>query len=258
MNIKSAVLLILFFFALPIIAVHILYKATAVNSFFISEWQAGEILTYIGAFYAALGTVFLGIMSIIQNENLHKSNNNMQLILRNEEKLCEFKRTAQEIISSFDSNIVYYTLTSMYSAKMTNKNDLFVQLELARKKASESANKFELLKHFNLYGEYNCCGNDSYDFNKSERLKKYFIELEVFFQQYIDKYKSCIDIITKIIHEDSTDYKEIKEKLEKIKNDANYIAQEGTYELKSKFYNLIACYEHEMYKMINKILVREL
>ncbi len=68
----ATVLIIVALLVLPIIIVHVLFKLEAKHNFFIAEWSAGDVLCYIGAFYAFLGTASLGALSLWQNITLRE------------------------------------------------------------------------------------------------------------------------------------------------------------------------------------------
>ena len=75
-------------FIVPLIVVHILFKSTAIHSWFVATWSAGDLLGYIAGFASLLGTVFLGLITVYFadqaneiNERLGKENNNMQKIM---------------------------------------------------------------------------------------------------------------------------------------------------------------------------------
>ena len=75
-------------FIVPLIVVHILFKSTAIHSWFVATWSAGDLLGYIAGFASLLGTVFLGLITVYFadqaneiNERLGKENNDMQKIM---------------------------------------------------------------------------------------------------------------------------------------------------------------------------------
>ena len=80
--------LCVFVFLFPLVAVHMLFKINAINSWFAATWSAGELLAYIAGFEALAGTVFLGLITVDQAEQantvsqqLGKENNEMQKIM---------------------------------------------------------------------------------------------------------------------------------------------------------------------------------
>lgn len=75
-------------FIVPLIVIHILFKSTAIHSWFVATWSAGDLLGYIAGFVSLLGTVFLGLITVYFadqaneiNERLGKENNDMQKIM---------------------------------------------------------------------------------------------------------------------------------------------------------------------------------
>jgi hypothetical protein len=75
-------------FIVPLIVVHILFKSTAIYSWFVATWSAGDLLGYIAGFASLLGTVFLGLITVYFadqaneiNGRLGKENNDMQKIM---------------------------------------------------------------------------------------------------------------------------------------------------------------------------------
>ncbi len=65
--------------AIPII-IHVLFKQSPNQSFWIAEWSAGEFLSYYGAILSFIGTVALGALALYQNALFKKQNDKvMQL-----------------------------------------------------------------------------------------------------------------------------------------------------------------------------------
>ena len=64
-------------FFLPLILVHVAYRIPAISPWFASTWEAGELITYIAGFEAFLGTVFLGIVAVHQNNKANQLNERM-------------------------------------------------------------------------------------------------------------------------------------------------------------------------------------
>lgn len=96
-------------FALPLVAVHFLFKWHSGVSWLEAEWLAGDVLGYIAGFEALLGTVFLGLRTVHLadqaneiNERLGKENNDMQKIMA--QKLLPILRL--EAARTYHSTIV--------------------------------------------------------------------------------------------------------------------------------------------------------
>lgn len=83
----AALLICIFVFAFPLLIVHILFRAYSSIPWFEAKWSAGDVLAYIAGFEALLGTVILGLITVIQsekanevNERLARENNHLQKI----------------------------------------------------------------------------------------------------------------------------------------------------------------------------------
>ncbi len=76
-------------FLVPLVVTHLLYKWTTPNYMLQSSWNSGELITYIAGFEAFVGTVFLGIVAVRQNEKANELN---ELMLENEERHRKFER----------------------------------------------------------------------------------------------------------------------------------------------------------------------
>lgn len=69
-----SVILFLVLFFVPLLVIHSLFKAEACSIFWVAEWSAGELLNYVGAFYAFVGTTVLSIMALWQNISFQDAN----------------------------------------------------------------------------------------------------------------------------------------------------------------------------------------
>lgn len=69
----------------PII-IHVLFKITPENDFFIAEWSAGELLSYYGEVLAFVGTVVLGTLSLYQNQIIKEESNKRVELLEQRER----------------------------------------------------------------------------------------------------------------------------------------------------------------------------
>ena len=73
-NHKScSILLVVALFFVPLAIIHLLFKFEACSDFWVAEWSAGEIINYIGAFYAFVGTTALSTMALWQNVSFRKA-----------------------------------------------------------------------------------------------------------------------------------------------------------------------------------------
>jgi hypothetical protein len=59
---------------LPPFVVHWMFKTPARNTFFEQTWGPGDLITYLAGFEAFLGTVFLGIVAVRQNDKANELN----------------------------------------------------------------------------------------------------------------------------------------------------------------------------------------
>jgi hypothetical protein len=55
-------------FIFPLIVIHFLYKWITPHYLLQSDWDSGDLITYIAGFEAFIGTVFLGAVAVRQNE----------------------------------------------------------------------------------------------------------------------------------------------------------------------------------------------
>lgn len=76
-HVLLTVLIILGLFFLPLILVHVAYKITAISPWFASTWEAGEMIAYIAGFEAFIGTVFLGVVAVHQNDKANDTNSRL-------------------------------------------------------------------------------------------------------------------------------------------------------------------------------------
>lgn len=65
-------LVVLLLFLVPLILVHIVFKFNSNIEWLTAEWSAGDVLSYIAGFEAFIGTVTLGGLAILQNQQIHK------------------------------------------------------------------------------------------------------------------------------------------------------------------------------------------
>lgn len=70
-------LIILVIFLIPLFVANIMFTIPAFNEFFAAEWEAGDFLSYCGAFLSFFGTILLGALALYQNDKLNKINNNL-------------------------------------------------------------------------------------------------------------------------------------------------------------------------------------
>lgn len=83
-------------FIIPLIVIHLLYKWITPNYMLQSSWSSGELITYIAGFEAFLGTVFLGVVAVRQNDKVIEMNEKM---IKQEERRDAFERQPCIMIS---------------------------------------------------------------------------------------------------------------------------------------------------------------
>jgi len=87
-RILTILFLILILFVQPFV-VHLFLKLKAPSSFFIRDWNPGDLITYIAGFEAFIGTMFLGVVAVRQNDKANETSKKMQ---DNEEMRDAFER----------------------------------------------------------------------------------------------------------------------------------------------------------------------
>ena len=70
--------LCVFAFVFPLVAVHVLFKINAINSWFAATWSAGELLAYVAGFETLLGTVFLGLCTVHLADQANEINEQLE------------------------------------------------------------------------------------------------------------------------------------------------------------------------------------
>lgn len=71
---KSSIAILLALFIVPIVAVHFLFKWKTDVYWIQADWDSGDVLAYIGGFYAFLGTVIFSMLALWQNHQIEKKN----------------------------------------------------------------------------------------------------------------------------------------------------------------------------------------
>lgn len=93
------VCIVLFLLVVQPFFVHLFLKLPAPSPFLERDWSAGDLLTYIAGFEAFIGTVFLGIVAVRQNDKANEMNNRM---LENVEIRDAFERQPYLMINNWD------------------------------------------------------------------------------------------------------------------------------------------------------------
>lgn len=119
-HIWQSILIVLGLFFLPLILVHIAYKVAAISPWFASTWSSGDIVTYIAGFEAFIGTVFLGAISVHQNDKANELNQKAvslnERFLQNEIRRDEFERTCRIVLKKWE-----YMKYDLLNAKSNNE-----------------------------------------------------------------------------------------------------------------------------------------
>lgn len=114
-------------FVLPLIIINLLFKIDALNKFFIAEWSAGELLGYIGAFYALVGTIILGGLSLYQNKLFKDESDKSGQELNNAiEKLAK----ANDIIANAEEKFNQITMINYLPNLEINRSEhVFIHIQ---------------------------------------------------------------------------------------------------------------------------------
>ena len=94
---------------IPPFVVHWMFKSPAKTPFFENTWGPGDLITYIAAFEAFLGTVALGGATVYLNR---KANDINTKLLDHEKKRTAFERQPEIAIKAGNSVII--TLANLY------------------------------------------------------------------------------------------------------------------------------------------------
>lgn len=71
---KTSVAILFGLFIIPIVVVHFLFKWKSNIYWIQADWDSGDVLAYIGGFYAFLGTVIFSMLALWQNHQIEKKN----------------------------------------------------------------------------------------------------------------------------------------------------------------------------------------
>lgn len=180
----ATIFIILGAFFLPLVFVHIAYRISAVTPWFSSTWNSGDLITYFAGFEAFFGTVFLGAITVRQNDKANELNTRM---IKNEELRGVFERQPnliieKSIIQPFfgkynPSNLDYILIPRDCSAQEYISNCLLYQIS------------FELLNVSNTYASIMIIDMDMYILDKQ---KNSAIHKRIIFDKYL--YDDCISI----------------------------------------------------------------
>jgi len=105
----------------PPFIIHAMYKTVARNPYFESTWSSGDLITYIAGFEAFIGTVFLGVVAVRQND---KANDLNELFLEQEEKRAKLERIPSTYLVDYS-----YKLMKL-SEKLNTYDNSFLHIHL--------------------------------------------------------------------------------------------------------------------------------
>lgn len=100
-NKKKIILTALFIFFLPLLCIHLLFKWKSGIPFIEAEWNAGEVLDYVGTFLSFIGTIILGFLAL---EASNTANELSKKVIQIEESRYKLDNRPFVIISGWNSN----------------------------------------------------------------------------------------------------------------------------------------------------------
>ncbi len=152
---------------LPIVLIHIAYRTPASNPWFVSNWDAGDLLSYSAGFLTFIGSVILGIAVVYQNKELIKAN---AYIIANQIDRDEFERRSSLMLFNHKSyeklstelNTDCNTVLCCDATTIEAHTQVFRILELSFINASRSVSIVEIgnfccIDNNNNPLIYNCC-----------------------------------------------------------------------------------------------------
>lgn len=114
-------------FALPLVAVHFLFKWQSGIRWIEAEWLAGDVLGYIAGFEALLGTVILGLVSVYQNEKANATNERL-MDVQEEQQRFQIKEKAAPV------DITPIILDQERNYYVVNDDDFFDEFDVVNQK----------------------------------------------------------------------------------------------------------------------------
>lgn len=110
---------------IPLIIVNLLFKGRTEIDFLVAEWDAGDLLSYIAAFEAFIGTIVLGLVALKQNEDLGKINNELIKLQKAEYLptfyLCKDKFKAKFLTFQRDYNPTSAIIANVFDTRITQR-----------------------------------------------------------------------------------------------------------------------------------------
>lgn len=112
----STCIAIILLFAIPLIAVHILFKWQSNIYWIQSEWDAGDIISYVAGFEAFIGTAILSFLALWQNQQHKQENDNKdKMLLEIENEKIRLSNLPQFLVQTADWRNVVDSSSSISS-----------------------------------------------------------------------------------------------------------------------------------------------
>lgn len=91
---KMCIVIMVCVFIIPLIIIHVLFKWKSRIYWIEAEWNAGDLLAYVGNILVLLGTLFLGYITLLLNDKAIKQNDKLIKMQHNTEKaIAVFKQS---------------------------------------------------------------------------------------------------------------------------------------------------------------------
>lgn len=97
-----ALLLLIIIIGIPIM-INFLYKQSAPTTFFVTEWEAADALSYYGAVLTFLGTITLSALALWQNHQIKVGNDKHFALLEQMEKAKDALHFKIQVIALLDN-----------------------------------------------------------------------------------------------------------------------------------------------------------
>lgn len=199
-NQPLVVLIVLVVYFFPIVLIHIAYRTPASNPWFVSNWDAGDLLSYSAGFLTFIGSVVLGIAVVYQNKELLKAN---AYIIDKQIDRDKFERRSSLMLSehkSYDKlstelSAVCKTVLCCDATTIEAHTKVRRVLELAFINTSRSASMVEIgdfrcIDNDNNLSVFNCCMSSDYNRNKNNVIVMPSCEFNILYMTDTAKYDS--------------------------------------------------------------------
>ena len=118
---------------LPMMLIHFIFKFHPNNDLLVAEWLPDNALLYWGSCLSFIGTVLLGCVSIYQNKEAQKTNENMlKMQAESEIPLVSFKRDEKSILDVwlFSNDTIRFNVTNLrFNVTNRTQNNAKILLE---------------------------------------------------------------------------------------------------------------------------------